>query len=135
MANTVVVGAQWGDEAKGKMVDYLAQRAGMVVRYGGGNNAGHTVTIGDEVYKLHLVPCGILSPGVTCVIADGVVVDPAVLLAEMDALAARGHALDRLHVSSSAHVIMPYHRLLDQLEEQRRGGSAIGTTGRGVGPA
>src|SRR6476646_6369628 len=86
MSNTVVVGAQWGDEAKGKMVDYLAQRASMVVRYGGGNNAGHTVTVGDEVYKLHLVPCGILNPLVDCVIADGVVIDPAVLLKEMDDL-------------------------------------------------
>jgi adenylosuccinate synthase len=135
MANTVVVGAQWGDEAKGKMVDYLAQRAGMVVRYGGGNNAGHTVTVGDEVYKLHLVPCGILNPAVDCVIADGVVIDPAVLLKEMRSLEGRGHSLAKLHISNSAHVIMPYHRLFDQLEEQRKGSSAIGTTGRGVGPA
>jgi adenylosuccinate synthase len=135
MANTVVVGAQWGDEAKGKMVDYLAQRSGMVVRYGGGNNAGHTVTVGAEVYKLHLVPCGILNPSVDCVIADGVVIDPAVLLTEMDNLARRGHSLDRLRISNSAHVILPHHRVIDQLEEKRKGSAAIGTTGRGVGPA
>jgi adenylosuccinate synthase len=135
MANTVVVGAQWGDEAKGKMVDYLAQRAGMVVRYGGGNNAGHTVNTGGETYKFHLVPCGILHPEVDCVIADGVVVDPAVLVREIEDLKARGHAVDRLKVSANAHVIMPYHRLLDQLNEQKRGASAIGTTGRGIGPA
>ncbi len=135
MANTVVVGAQWGDEAKGKMVDYLAQRAGMVVRYGGGNNAGHTVTVGKEVYKLHLVPCGILNPSTDCIIADGVVIDPAVLIKEMDDLRRRGHSMDRLKISNSAHVIMPYHRLFDQLEERRKGDSAIGTTGRGVGPA
>src|SRR5215218_5133636 len=90
MANTVVVGAQWGDEAKGKMVDFIAQKAGMVVRYGGGNNAGHTVTVAGEVYKLHLVPCGVLNPNAICVIADGVVVDPAVLLKEMQGLEARG---------------------------------------------
>jgi adenylosuccinate synthase len=135
MANTVVVGAQWGDEAKGKMVDYLAQRAGMVVRYGGGNNAGHTVTVGAEVYKLHLVPCGILNPVVDCIIADGVVIDPAVLLKEMQGLEERGHSLARLRISNNAHVIMPYHRIIDQLEETRKGNSAIGTTGRGVGPA
>jgi adenylosuccinate synthase len=135
MANTVVVGAQWGDEAKGKMVDFLAQQAGMVVRYGGGNNAGHTVTVGGEVYKFHLIPCGILNPEADCVIADGVVVDPAVLLKEMKALEARGHSVARLKLSANAHVVMPYHRLIDQLEEQRRADSALGTTGRGIGPA
>jgi adenylosuccinate synthase len=135
MANTVVVGAQWGDEAKGKMVDYLAQRAGMVVRYGGGNNAGHTVTVGGEVYKFHLVPCGILNPQADCIIADGVVVDPAVLLREMKELEERGHSVARLKLSANAHVIMPYHRLIDQLEEQRRADFALGTTGRGIGPA
>lgn len=135
MPNTVVVGAQWGDEAKGKMVDVLAQNAGMVVRYGGGNNAGHTVTVGQEVYKCHLVPCGILNPDAICVIADGVVIDPAVLIKELHAFVARGHSVKNVRISSNAHVIMPYHRLIDQLEEQRRGEGALGTTGRGIGPA
>src|ERR1051326_3107786 len=130
MPNTVVVGAQWGDEAKGKMVDVLAQKAGMVVRYGGGNNAGHTVTVGDEVYKCHLVPCGILNPEAICVIADGVVVDPAVLIKELHAFEARGHSVKNVRISCNAHVIMPYHRLIDQLEEQRRGEGALRTTGR-----
>ncbi len=135
MSNTVVVGAQWGDEAKGKIVDYMAQRAGMVVRYGGGCNAGHTVMVGDETYKFHLVPCGILNPDVDCVIADGVVIDPEVLLREMANLESRGHSVARLRISTSAHVVMPYHRMLDQLDEQRRGEGALGTTGRGIGPA
>jgi adenylosuccinate synthase len=135
MANIVVVGAQWGDEAKGKMVDYLSNRAGMVVRYGGGNNAGHTVVVDGETYKFHLVPCGILYPEVVCVIADGVVIDPAVLISEIEKLAARGHSVANLKVSQNAHLIMPYHRRMDQLEEQRRGTGALGTTGRGIGPA
>jgi adenylosuccinate synthase len=135
MANTVVVGAQWGDEAKGKMVDVLAQKAGMVVRYGGGNNAGHTVMVDGEVYKCHLVPCGILNPDAVCVIADGVVIDPAVLIKELHAFEARGHSVQNVRISCNAHVIMPYHRLIDQLEEQRKGEAALGTTGRGIGPA
>src|SRR5258708_2701773 len=135
MSNTVVVGAQWGDEAKGKMVDYLARRAGMVVRYGGGSNAGHTVIVDGETYKFHLVPCGILYPDVDCVIADAVVIDPGVLVKELADLKARGLSVDRLKISSNAHVVMPYHKLLDQLNEQRLGESAIGTTGRGIGPA
>ena len=135
MPNTVVVGAQWGDEAKGKIVDYLAGKAGMVVRYGGGNNAGHTVMVGDETYKFHLIPCGILYPNVLCVIADGVVVDPETLLGEMDALEKRGHSIKNLRISANAHVVMPYHKRLDQLDEARKGDSALGTTGRGIGPA
>lgn len=135
MANIVVVGAQWGDEAKGKIVDCLAQKAGMVVRYGGGNNAGHTVTVNGETYKFHLIPSGILNPDALCIIADGVVVDPAVLLQEMAELTARGHSTANLKVSANAHVILPYHRLMDQLEEKRRGEAALGTTGRGIGPA
>src|ERR1041385_1564220 len=135
MANTVVVGAQWGDEAKGKIVDFLAERADMVVRYGGGSNAGHTVTLGAETYKLHLVPCGILHPHATCVIADGVVVDPEVLVKEIDELTSRGHSVAKLRISTNAHVVMPYHKKLDQLDELRRGADALGTTGRGIGPA
>src|SRR5207302_6453986 len=121
MSNTVVVGAQWGDEAKGKIVDYLAQRAGMVVRYGGGCNAGHTVIVDGETFKFHLIPCGILNPETDCVIADGVVIDPEVLIREIDQLEARGHSAARLKISANAHVVMPYHRLLDQLDETNRG--------------
>src|SRR5579883_1765892 len=135
MANIVVVGAQWGDEAKGKIVDYLARNARMVVRYGGGNNAGHSVTVGSEEYKFHLIPAGILNPQTTCVISDGVVIDPGVLMKELQGLAERGISLEKLLISSSAHVILPYHRLLDELEEARRGDAKIGTTGRGIGPA
>lgn len=135
MANTVVVGAQWGDEAKGKIVDYLAAHASMVVRYGGGSNAGHTVVVDGDTYKFHLVPCGILHPGVTCVIADGVVVDPRVLVEELEDLHRRGHCVDLLRISANAHVVMPYHHRLDDIAEKRRGAGAIGTTGRGIGPA
>ncbi len=135
MANLVIVGAQWGDEAKGKIVDYLAREAGMVVRYGGGNNAGHSVTVGDVEYKFHLIPAGILNPETACVIADGVVIDPGVLVAEIEGLQARGVSVASLKISASAHVILPYHRRLDELEEARRGDNKIGTTGRGIGPA
>jgi adenylosuccinate synthase len=135
MANVVVVGAQWGDEAKGKIVDYLARDARMVVRYGGGNNAGHSVTIDGVLWKFHLVPSGILNPRVTCVVADGVVIDPVVLVKEIQDLRDRGVDASNLKLSAAAHVIMPYHRLLDTLEENRRGAEKIGTTGRGIGPA
>ena len=135
MANIVVVGAQWGDEAKGKIVDYLAANSSMVVRYGGGNNAGHSVTVGTEVYKFHLIPAGILNPAITCVIADGVVIDPRVLLSEIQGLHERGVCFDNLKISASAHVILPYHKLLDELQETKRGEHKLGTTGRGVGPA
>jgi len=133
---TIIVGAQWGDEGKGKATDLLADATDMVVRYQGGNNAGHTVVVGDEVFKLHLVPSGILYPHVTPVIADGVVIDPAVLLEELDGLAERG--LDpyaRVRVSGNAHLIMPYHRELDRLIERRLGKASLGTTRRGIGPA
>ncbi len=135
MAVSVVIGAQWGDEGKGRVVDYLARDAAIVVRYQGGNNAGHTVAAGDKELKLHLIPSGILHPDTLCVIADGVVIDPAVLVEEMATLRSQGISLDNLRISGNAHVIMPYHRLLDTLEEERRGGSKIGTTGRGIGPA
>jgi adenylosuccinate synthase len=134
MANIVVIGMQWGDEAKGKVVDYLAQDADFVVRYNGGNNAGHTVVVGDEVYKFHTVPVGVLNKGVTGVIADGVVLDPSVFVGELAGLRERGITADKIKISGNAHVIMPYHRLLDVLEESSKGDSKIGTTGRGIGP-
>lgn len=135
MANIVVVGAQWGDEAKGKIVDYLAHDMAMVVRYGGGNNAGHSVTVGDVVYKFHLIPSGILNPNTLCIVSDGVVIDPGVFSKEIRELEERGVSTKNLKISTSAHVILPYHPLQDQLEEARRGNGKIGTTGRGVGPA
>jgi len=135
--NVVIIGSQWGDEGKGKIVDILTERADMVVRFQGGNNAGHTLVVGGETYALHLVPSGLLRPGKKGLIAGGVVVDPDVLLEEMDRLRARGVALtpDNLMLSERAHIIMPYHRLLDQAREGRRGEDRIGTTGRGIGPA
>ncbi len=135
MPNIVVVGAQWGDEGKGKVVDLLAGCADVVARYQGGNNAGHTVVIGREKFVLHSIPTGILHPGKRCVIGCGVVVDPASLLEEMGELARRGVTLDGLFVSRNAHLILPYHRALDQAAEARRGDRRIGTTGKGVGPA
>ena len=130
-----VIGGQWGDEGKGKIVDYLAEKAHCVVRYSGGNNAGHTVVNQQGEFSLHLVPSGILWPQVTCIVGNGVVVDPDVLLGEMDGLKDRGVDTTRLYVSERAHLIMPYHVLLDRLEEHSRGSGALGTTGRGVGPA
>ncbi len=134
MANTVVVGMHWGDEAKGKVVDCLAQHADYVVRYNGGNNAGHTVVVGDETYKFHTVPVGVLYDHVTPVVADGVVLDPKVFTGELAQLAKRGISTVRLKVSGSAQVIMPWHRLLDALEETLKGDRKVGTTGRGIGP-
>ena len=129
-----VIGGQWGDEGKGKIIDYLAGRVDSVVRYAGGNNAGHTVVNDQGEFQLHLVPSGICWPGVSGIIGNGVVVDPDALLAELDDLNARHIDTSLLYVSERAHVIMPYHILLDQLEEQARGDAAIGTTGRGIGP-
>jgi len=134
MANTVVVGMHWGDEAKGKVVDCLAQHADYVVRYNGGNNAGHTVVVEDETYKFHTVPVGVLHEHITPVVADGVVLDPKVFTGELAQLAKRGISTAKLKVSGSAHVIMPWHRLLDALEENRKGDRKVGTTGRGIGP-
>lgn len=136
MTAVVVVGAQWGDEGKGKIIDHLAERADMVVRFQGGNNAGHTVVIGDQKFVLHHLPSGVLQPAVHSVIAAGVVIDPAVLCQEIDGLAARGIALSgrELTISGRAQVIMPYHRQLDTLREARLGEGKIGTTGRGIGP-
>jgi adenylosuccinate synthase len=135
MGNVVVVGLQWGDEAKGKVVDYLSQDADVVVRYNGGNNAGHTVVLGEEIYKFHIVPAGILNPKAISVIADGVVIDPQVLAEELKTLRAVGISSDKLKISGNAHVIMPYHKLFDRLEEESKGANKIGTTGRGIGPA
>jgi adenylosuccinate synthase len=134
MPAIVLLGAQWGDEGKGKATDLLGGRVDYVVRYQGGNNAGHTVVIGDEKYALHLLPSGILSPGVIPVIGNGVVVDPAVLLHEMAGLEARGVDTSRLLISASAHLITPYHVTLDKVAERFLGKSKIGTTGRGIGP-
>lgn len=134
MAITVIVGAQWGDEGKGKLTDLLAADADVVVRYQGGNNAGHTVVVGRDQYKLHLIPSGILYPDTRCLMGDGTVIDPECLAQEHDDLTGRGVSCDNLHVSGNAHVIMPYHRLLDALQEDERGADSIGTTRRGIGP-
>ncbi|MFB9376891.1 adenylosuccinate synthase [Kineococcus gynurae] len=135
MPAIVLVGAQWGDEGKGKATDALGARVDYVVKFNGGNNAGHTVVVGDEKYALHLLPSGILTPGVTPVIGNGVVVDLGVLWQEIDALSARGVDCSKLLVSASAHVIAPYHQVLDKVTERFLGKRKIGTTGRGIGPA
>ncbi len=134
MTVTAVVGAQWGDEGKGRIVDYLAQRADMVIRYQGGDNAGHTVVNERGTFRLHLVPSGIFNPATQCIVGPGTVVNPDTLLAEMAELTAAGVRLDNLWLSERAHLILPYHRLLDGLEEAARGGQQIGTTRRGIGP-
>ncbi len=132
----VVVGAQWGDEGKGKIIDLLTERADVVARYQGGHNAGHTVVVGMDEFILHLIPSGILHEGKTCIIGNGVVVDPAALIEEMDGLRTRGIKFGKsLLVSGNAHLIMPYHKALDIASEKLRGNKRIGTTGRGIGPA
>jgi adenylosuccinate synthase len=129
-----VIGAQWGDEGKGKIVDLLAEKVNIVVRFSGGNNAGHTVVNPYGEFRMHLVPSGIFYRHVTCIIGNGVVIDPAVLLEEIDQLKERGVAVDKLFISDRAHLIMPYHILLDGLEEESRGSGALGTTRKGIGP-
>ena len=136
MANIVIVGTQWGDEGKGKVVDLLAEMADLVVRFQGGNNAGHTMVVGGEQFISHLIPSGILQKK-RCIIGNGVVVDPAVLLEEIDALSSRGvdAGPDMLNICEKAHLIMPYHRAVDHAREKFKGDKKIGTTGRGIGPA
>ena len=133
---TLVLGAQWGDEGKGKIVDFLGEGADVVARYQGGANAGHTIIRNGEKFILHLLPAGILRPGTVCIIGTGVVVDPVALMDEIKQVESAGISLkDRLFVSHQAHLIMPYHKLLDQISEQRTDRKKIGTTGRGIGPA
>jgi adenylosuccinate synthase len=136
MSTVVIVGAQWGDEGKGKIVDFLSEKADVIARYQGGNNAGHTVVIKNEKFILHLIPSGILRRGKTCIIGNGVVVDPASLIEEIEKLKGRGVKVDKnLLLSKNAHLIMPYHRAIDRESERCRGKKNIGTTGRGIGPA
>lgn len=135
MPATILIGSQWGDEGKGKITDFLAERSDVVVRSQGGNNAGHTVISGGEEYKLHLIPSGILYKDSLNIVGNGVVVDLAVLLDEMDQLKERGVSFDHFYISDRAHLIMPYHKVLDGLEEEAKGDAKIGTTKRGIGPA
>lgn len=135
MPAVAVLGAQWGDEGKGKIVDVIAERSNMVVRYSGGSNAGHTVINAMGTFKLHLIPSGIFHSDVTCIISNGVVLDPEVILREIDELKSNGVPVSHMFISDRAHLIMPYHILLDGLEEEARGKDAIGTTKRGIGPA
>ena len=133
MSVRVVIGAQWGDEGKGKVVDMFAEEADVVARYQGGANAGHTIVVGDRKYVLHLIPSGILHDNTVCVIGNGVVIDPAALMEEIELLKSFGVSIEgRLKISHKAHLIMPYHKLLDQLTEREQ---KIGTTGRGIGPS
>lgn len=134
LANVVVIGAQWGDEGKGKVTDLLSRSADVVVRYQGGVNAGHTVVVQGQTFKLHLIPSGILYPDTQCIIGSGTVIDPQVLINELDQIEALGISTKNLLISETAHVTMPYHRLIDQASEERRGNHKIGTTGRGIGP-
>src|ERR1700685_270394 len=136
MANIVLVGAQWGDEGKGKVIDYLTDKVDVVVRSQGGNNAGHTVVVGEKKYILRLIPSGILRKGKTCVIGNGVVIDPVSLVAEIDGLLELGVHIDgNLFISETAHLVFPYHRELDEQREILKGKNKIGTTKRGIGPA
>jgi len=135
LANIVVVGTQWGDEGKGRVIDSLAKTSDVVVRFQGGSNAGHTVVVNGEKFIFHLIPSGALHPGKKCIIGNGVVVDPEDLLGEIEALRSRRIEPKNLYLSSNAHVVMPYHKKIEQIEEERRGKQRIGTTSRGIGPA
>jgi adenylosuccinate synthase len=134
LANVIVIGAQWGDEGKGKITDLLSRSADVVVRSQGGVNAGHTVVVAGQTFKLHLIPSGILYPSTECIIGSGTVIDPQVLIEEIEQLKALGVTVDNLHISQTAHITMPYHRKIDQASEESRGEYKIGTTGRGIGP-
>ncbi len=134
MANVIVIGAQWGDEGKGKITDLLSRSADVVVRYQGGVNAGHTIVVKGQTFKLHLIPSGILYPDTECIIGSGTVIDPKVLIVELDQLETLGISTANLLISETAHVTMPYHRLIDQASEEQRGTHKLGTTGRGIGP-
>ena len=134
--NRVVVGAQWGDEGKAKVVDYLTEETHYVIRFQGGANAGHTVEVGDQKFVFHLLPSGLMHDGKTCIIGNGVVLDPAQMLHEIEDVRGKGiEALGNLWLSEAAQVVLPTHKLLDQLKEKAAGKNAIGTTGRGIGPA
>ncbi|MCX8510972.1 MAG: adenylosuccinate synthetase, partial [Chthoniobacteraceae bacterium] len=137
MSNTILVGAQWGDEGKGKIIDFLTEHAQIVVRSQGGNNAGHTVIVGGTKYVLHLIPSGILREGTLCVIGNGVVLDPVAVAVEIEGLRTKGVAVtsENLMISDAAHLVLPYHRQLDEAKELARGSGKIGTTKRGIGPA
>ncbi|MGN6716382.1 MAG: adenylosuccinate synthetase, partial [Candidatus Binatia bacterium] len=137
MSNVAIIGAQWGDEGKGKVVDLFTRQADIIVRFQGGNNAGHTLVVDGKKTVLHLVPSGALHSDKLCIIGNGVVVDPEVLIEEIQALKAQGHLTsdDQLRISEQAHVIMPYHKAIDLARERLRGKGKIGTTGRGIGPA
>jgi len=132
---TIIIGAQWGDEGKGKIIDIVSQKADFIARYQGGNNAGHTVVVGDEQFVFHLIPSAILHKGKTCIIGSGVVVDPPALISEIDGLKKQGIHLNgkNFKISLNAHIVLPYHRILDKLREKKRT-CRIGTTGRGIGP-
>ena len=134
MSSVVVIGAQWGDEGKGKIVDYLAQKAGVVVRYSGGSNAGHTVVVNDIAYKLRLLPSGILYKDKSCILGNGVVINPKVVLEEINGMKVKGVDCQNLVISDRAHVVMPYHMYLDELQEIALGDAKIGTTKSGIGP-
>jgi adenylosuccinate synthase len=136
MSIKILIGTQWGDEGKGKITDLLAEKSDVVVRYQGGNNAGHTLVVNGEVFKLHLVPSGVLYKDTLCMIGNGVVIDPEILIKEMDGLKKRSISVDNLRISSNAHVILPFHRMLDHMQEEKRSiKNKIGTTSRGIGPA
>src|SRR4051794_10192602 len=135
MSSVVVVGTQWGDEGKGKITDFLAEKAEVVARYQGGNNAGHTIVFNGKKYKLHLIPSGIFYKEKICVIGNGMVVDPKALIEELAYLHERGITTDNLRISNRAHVILPYHLKLDEVEEDRKGANKIGTIKKGIGPA
>lgn len=135
MSSVVVVGTQWGDEGKGKITDYLSENAEVVARYQGGNNAGHTIVLDGKKYKLHLIPSGIFYKDKICVIGNGMVIDPKALVSELDYLHSEGVSTDNLRISNRAHVILPYHIKLDEVEEERKGHNKIGTTKKGIGPA